>query len=407
MIALIDCNNFFVSCERIGHPELEDLPVIVLSGTGGCVVAMSNEAKALGIRRSDPYFRIRHICERHNVVALPGQRYLYSEVSARVMGVLREMSSTDIEVYSIDEAFFYPDPRLGDMAEYGRYVVSAVKEHTGIPVSLGMAPTKTLAKLAARFAKKYPGYRGACVIDTPEKALKAMEMTPVGSVWGIGRKLSRRLAERGIVTAAQFAALTLEQVERMFSLPTVRTWRELHGEPCIIHESTPPQRRTISNSTTLPHDTYDIESLTQSLSRFCSTVARKMRRSKLVCSEITVHIRTNPFHTDAPQHSDSATVRLPDYTDYTPHMVEAATEALRRIYRPGYGYKKIGVTAGRMELASHVEQSLFADTAADDKRHRLMTAVDAINASLPRGTGASVRLASSQTRKTGKGKDHT
>ena len=233
MFALVDCNNFFVSCERVFRPELASRPVIVLSNNDGCAVALSNEAKALGLKRGNPYFKVKDICERHGVAVLSGNHRLYGDMSSRVMATLQALTDAPLEVYSIDEAFIVIPEGVGDVADFGRYVVERVKRLTGIPTSMGIAPTKTLAKVAARFAKKYPGYKGACLIDSEEKRLKALALTEVGEVWGIGRRLSRKLTERGIDTALKLASLDENTVTRLFTVTGLRTWRELNGTPCI------------------------------------------------------------------------------------------------------------------------------------------------------------------------------
>ncbi len=384
MIGLVDCNNFFVSCERVRHPHLIGRPVIVLSNNDGCAVALSNEAKALGIKRGDPYFKIRQLCRRHGVEALSGDHRYYAEISARVMAVLRHLAGDATEVYSIDEAFIPVPPALGDPAQYGAYVVQEIMQRTRVPVSLGIAPTKTLAKLAAHFAKKYPGYHGVCLIDTDEKRQKALQLTPIGDVWGIGRRLSRRLLERGIATAWHFYSLSQTQVSQLLNVTGLRTWRELHGEPCIIHEDTPPERQTISCSRTLPHDVTSVHALRQAITDHCTEVCRKLRRHGLVAGEITVYIRTNRFRTAAPQYANTATVRLSTPTDYTPDIVTAAHKAFDDIYRHGYAYKKTGVTLTHLHSRDGLQGDLFADPDRLARRTRLMQVVDTLNAAHPR-----------------------
>ena len=206
MIGLVDCNNFFVSCERVFRPELIGKPVLVLSNNDGCAAALSNEAKALGYKRGDAYFKVRDEAERHGVIAFSGNHRLYGDMSRRVMTVLRYIAR-DVEVYSVDEGFIHLPPDVLDYSHYGRYVARTVRHDTGIPVSVGIAPTKTLAKIASRFAKKWPGYRGACVIDTEEKRRKALSMT-AEDVWGIGRAHRARLAAMGVTTALQLPTST-------------------------------------------------------------------------------------------------------------------------------------------------------------------------------------------------------
>lgn len=381
MKGLADCNNFFVSCERVFQPALQGRPVIVLSNNDGCAVALSNEAKSLGFKRGDPYFKIKDECSRHNVAVLSGNHRLYSDMSARVMNTLRSLSSGDIEVYSIDEAFLSLDPEVGDLSEYGRYVVDTVRRHTGIPISLGIARTKTLAKIAARFAKKYAGYAGACLMDTLEKESKALSMTPIGDVWGVGRRHRQKLLDRGIFTASNFAALDPEHVKRMMNVTGLRTWQELHGTPVIEQELTPPERQTITASRSFARDIHSFEEIRQALCTFASITARKLRERHLLTAEITVFICTNRFHEHDPQYFSGITVRLPDATDYTPAIADAAVEAMQRIYRDGYGYKKAGITLSRLCDVRSRQLNLFTDSNLDEKRRRVMEAVDRINSS--------------------------
>ena len=382
MIALVDCNNFFVSCERVVDPSLDGRPVIVLSGGDGCVVAMSNEAKALGITRGIPLFKIRSIVERYNVAKIRGHHDLYRSISAKVMKTLQSLVD-HIEIYSVDEAFLHLSPQMGDFAGFGRYVVDEVWRRTRIPVSIGIADTKTMAKIAARFAKKYPGYHGACLIDTPAKHARALELTEIADVWGIGRKLSARLNEIGIHTAAQFASLTRPQVNMLLALPGERTWRELHGEACIEHEYVPPSRRSMTSSRSFDHDIYDFDMLRSAVCRHVSSLGRKLRRSRCHAGEIALYLRTNPFKPHLPQTRDIVKFTFDTPTADTLRLTTAAVKLLRDIYKTGYGYKKAGVTLSRLVGDDEVQHGLFEDLTATQRRHRLMETLDRINSSVP------------------------
>lgn len=389
MVALADCNNFFVSCERVFRPELANKPVIVLSNNDGCAVALSNEAKALGFKRGDPYFKIKERAEAGGAVVFSGNHRLYGDMSARVMTTLRALSS-DIEVYSVDEAFIYFPENIGDIADYARYVVAKIRRDTGIPVSIGVAPTKTLAKIASHFAKKYPGYGGACLIDTPEKAAKAMSMTDVGSVWGIGRRLVKRLRICGINTALDLAQLPQNRIEQLFNITGVRTWRELNGEPCISQELTSPQRKTITSSRSFAKELYSIEELHQAFAGFASIAARKLRKHREYALEVEAFIATNRFKELTPQYFNAAKEKLPDSTDSTSAILKAALVALQKIYRPGVGFKRAGITITR--IAHSPQPNIFSDTAKMEKMSRLMHTVDSINYNL--GAQNSVKIAS-------------
>ncbi|MDE6101051.1 MAG: Y-family DNA polymerase [Paramuribaculum sp.] len=379
MIALIDCNNFFVSCERVFRPDLLGQPVIVLSNNDGCAVALSNEAKALGLKRGMPYFRIRKFCESNNVAVLSGNHRLYGDISSRVMATLESISPHPIEIYSIDEAFMTIDDSTGDLEGFGRYIANHVMKITGIPVSVGIAPTKTLAKIAARFAKKHRGYRGSCIIDNEEKRLKALELTDVRDIWGIGRRHSKKLLERGITTALRLASLDEPTISRLFNATGRHTWRELNGIPSIPVEESTPARQTITASRSFASELHSFEDLRKAVCTFASIIGRKLRQQKSAAEEVTVFLCTNRFHNSDPQYFNTTSLHLPEPTDFTPDLAHAATEAMRSIFRNGFGYKKAGVTVGRIKTLDRIQRSLFTDTASEEKHRRLMEVMDSIN----------------------------
>ncbi len=226
MTGLIDCNNFFVSCERVFNPRLRNIPVVVLSNNDGCVVALSNEAKALGLKRSDPYFRIKDICAHNGVAVLSGNHRLYGDISSRVMATIAEIAG-ETEPYSIDESFVHFDPAFtcADAEKAGREMVRRVRRNVGIPTSLGISCNRTLAKAAARFAKRYPAYRSVCIIDNEERRRRALELTALADVWGIGRRLRRRLANYGLVRAIDFADWPERNAEAVLNITALHTWR--------------------------------------------------------------------------------------------------------------------------------------------------------------------------------------
>lgn len=382
MTGLVDCNNFFVSCERVYRPDLLERPVVVLSNNDGCVVALSNEAKALGFKRGDPYFKIRSKAEACGVAVLSGSHRMYGDMSRRVMLTLRSFVN-EIEVYSIDEAFIFPDEEVADLREFGLHVVRTVRRNTGIPVSLGFAATKTLAKIAARFAKNYSGYRGVCLIDTPEKARKAMALTPIENVWGVGRRNAPKLRRQGITTALQLADMTEQQVRDLFDIVGYRMWRELNGVACISQEAVSPLRRTVTSSSSFKADVFDLNALRQIVATHTSTVSRRLRSHGLAAGAVQVFVATNRFHTDSEQYCNAFELRLDDPTADTALLVKAAQFALAKVYRPGLGYKRAGVTATRCMNADAVTHSLFADLDDAERRRRLMAAMDRINSSAP------------------------
>ena len=379
MFGLIDCNNFFVSCERARDPKLNEQPVIVLSNNEGCIVALSNEAKALGLKRSQPYFIVKQLCETNGVVALSSNHKLYNSISLEVMNTLKNIVGNDLEIYSIDEAFIQITSSVGDLTEFGHYIVDSIMENVGIPVSLGIARTKTLAKVAALFAKRYSGYKGVTLIDTSEKEHKALSMLTCRQIWGIGPRIASKLESHGINTALQFRALPEDTIKRMFTLPTQETWLELNGTPAILQQQTPPERKSISISRTFPKEVDDFNHLSELLSSFAEKTAENMRQQNLMAKEITVMIRTNRFRALSQQYTGTKTIKLPDYTDYTPDIIKAALDGLHEIFNPNYRYKKIGITLHHMCSRTSHTTNLFADTRTEAKKERLMKVMDSIN----------------------------
>lgn len=376
MFALVDCNNFFVSCERVRNPLLESKPVIVLSNNDGCAVALSNEVKALGIKRGVPLFKIKEMVHRHNIHVLSGDHRYYSALSGKVMESLAELD-LNLEIYSIDEAYLTIPPDLGEPAEFGRYIVKKIKEDTGIPVSIGIAATRTLAKVAARFAKKYPGYRGCCLIDSEERRLKALELTDIADVWGIGRRLSPQLKIMGIRTALQFAQLSVKQAHDIHGVNAERTWRELNGEPCIeyVHDET---SKSIMASRSFERDIYTLGELEQAVCVFAGIIGKKLRKQGGYATQLSVFVATNRFRTNSPQYKNSALCMLPEATDFTPALASAAREMLRKVFRSGYGYKRAGVAVPKVVPAASVQLGLFDDPDILARKRRLMQVTDSL-----------------------------
>lgn len=379
MIGLIDCNNFFVSCERVFNPALRNRPVIVFSNNDGCAVALSNEAKALGIRRGDPFFKIRPLCETNDAVTLSGNHKLYGDMSSRVMATLASITPS-VEIYSIDEAFINMDGWSDDqLHSVGSDIVRRIRRHTGIATSLGIAPTKTLAKIASHFAKKYPGYHGCCVIDSDEKRRKALSLSGVREVWGVGRKLARRLADHGINTALELADLSGDAVASLFNVTGEKTWRELNGEPCVDFEPEDSAQKQMICSRSFGKPIDDFDELAGAVASFAANVGRKMRERDLCAVSLGVFIHTDAFRQDLPQYYNSSHRTLSEASADTMTLTSAATECLRAIYRKGFGYKKAGIIINELTDARHIQQSLFTNAEDRERRHRLMATVDAIN----------------------------
>lgn len=380
MIALIDCNNFFVSCELTVRPELRGRAVVVggRGENGGCVVAMSNEAKKLGIPRGIPVFRLRDLVKGGKVTVLPADHHLYSRISRDVMATVNSFG-LEAEIYSVDEAFLHVPFPGEEATEFCRYVRSTILERTGIPAGIGISTTKTLAKIAATFAKRHKGYEGVCLMDTPEKIKRGLELTPAGEVWGIGRKVKERLDRVNITTAAQFADMPADAVSRMFNHSVTSTWRELNGE-YILDEST-HRRRYLSCtcSRTFEHDIYSRSEIMRLTACYAASVARSLRRHRRIATEIEVMLSTNPFRTDRPQRRATAKVRLMEPSADTMAISTAAGAALNEAFLEGYAYKRAGVTATRTIGIDEDCPTLFDEPEKKEKSRRLMATLDRLN----------------------------
>lgn len=381
MYGLVDCNNFFVSCERVFSPVLWDKPVVVLSNNDGCAVAISNEAKALGIRRGDPLFKIQDIVDKYGVFTLSGNHRLYGDMSSRVMMTLSSIFP-EIEIYSIDECFInldgFPQEKLEELAHKA---VTMVRRHTGIPSCFGIAPTKTLAKVAVKFAKKYPGYKCVCMIDNEVKRLKALSLTPISDVWGIGRRLSKRFDTLNISFASGFAEMPLKQVKELFNLPGERIWRELNGTPCVEDEPRETDRKQICTSRSFSQMIGEITTLEEAVSVFVTIASRKLREQECFTKSVNVFIQTNRFRDDLPQYYGCTTVFFDEAANDTMTICKAAITGLRKIFRKGYKYKRAGILFPEIIAAENVEHSLFVNDDNRKKRQKVMQVLDDINTS--------------------------
>ncbi len=382
MYALADCNNFFVSCERLFRPDLNGRPVIVLSNNDGCAIARSNEAKALGIGMGAPLFKIADIVRCNNVAVFSGNMALYGDISRRVQQTLMEFTPA-IERYSIDEAFL--DLRGMESADFdalAKEISRRCLRNTGIPVSVGIAPTKTLAKIASKLCKRYPKLRGGCYMYRAEDVEKVLRKFPVEDVWGIGRRFSKRLVELGIKTAYDFTTLSPEWVRAQMSIAGVRTWRELRGEACIEFEQGFQAKQSICTSRSFATEIYDFDALAEQVAKFASMTAAKLRRQHSACNQMTVFAWTNRFKEEwTSNRGNSCVTVFETATDSTLEMVKASHAALAEIFARGCGYKKAGAIATSIIPKDGVQANLFGDT--DTQRHdRLMRAMDAINGRL-------------------------
>ena len=393
MIGLCDCNNFFVSCERVFNPSLNGIPVVVLSNNDGCVVSRSNEAKALGIKMGQPLFQIRDFAKRNNVAVCSSNYQLYGDMSQRVMTTLRQ-NIEEIEIYSIDEAFLLLDDQpIEKLKQFGEELARIVRRNTGIPVSIGMSHTKTLAKVAAKLCKQYPKLNSACLMHRNEDIEKVLGTYRREDIWGIGRRHGKMLKECHITTAAQFAALGKEWIENRMGITGLRTWQELHGTPCIDFTQESSNRQSIMVSRSFSQELYDITQLHDTITTFAGIAAEKLRKQNCVAQELQVFITTNRFHKGEPQHYECGTVKFDTATNSTLEIVKAATAELHKIFRSGFGYKKSGVRLGHITPATAVQSTLF-DTIDRTKHKALMQAIDHINDSYGR---ESIKLVSHGT----------
>ena len=327
--ALVDCDNCYVSCERVFNPSLEGKAVVVLSNNDGCVVARSPEAKQLGVPEGIPFYQLAERFPHAEIHALSSNYTLYGDMSRRVMNILRD-SAPEVFVYSIDEAFLRWDesPYLPvDFKQWGEALAAKVRKWTGMPVSVGIARTKTLAKMASRYAKRYPGYRKCCFIDSEAQRKRALSLFPIEDVWGIGRRHASRLIERGISSALDFTRLPRHLVARMMTVTGERTWLELQGHDCISLDHL-PMKQTICTSRSFPKMLTSAEQLRVPVSGFAARCAHKLRQQHSMASFVTVFMSTNPFREDLDQQSLSNTVALPAAADSDPEIVRAALQGL-------------------------------------------------------------------------------
>ncbi|HEY8085103.1 MAG TPA: Y-family DNA polymerase [Methylophilaceae bacterium] len=381
-IALIDVNNFFVSCERVFNPKLENKPVVVLSNNDGCAVARSNEAKALGVAMAAPWFKFKDLAHKHGIIALSSNFALYADMSNRVMSILSGFSPQQ-EVYSIDECFLdMTGFTHRDLTEQGRQIRQHIKQCTGLPVCVGFAATKTLAKLANHIAKSNPRYEGVCDLNamSMQEHDQWLSSLPVGEVWGIGRKLMPRLQAMGIRTVLDLKHADSATLNAKFSVVMEKIIRELNGTVCIELEQMSAPKKQIISSRSFGIPVTDLGSLQESVTLYISRAAEKLRRQKSYAGAVQVYIRTSPFNEREEHYANSMTIPLTTASDDTRQLVKAALWGLQRIYKPGYRYQKAGVMLSEFVSVEHVQNDLFSQsTTTPTKNSRLMAAMDSVN----------------------------
>ena len=377
MIALVDCNNFYCSCERVFQPELAGRPLVVLSNNDGCIVARSNEVKAMGIVMGSPLFKVRDLVRRHQIVVRSSNYSLYGDMSQRVMRTLEPLSPI-VEAYSIDEAFVHLDGLKVDIMEHARLLRRTVLQHTGIPVSVGIGPTKTLAKAASKLAKSDPRHEGIFSVADPAARDVALERLAVKDIWGVGPRYARMLAREGIVTARALRDADLAWVRQKMTIGGMRTVLELRGQRCFRAEMEPPPSQQIVRSRSFGRAVESLEDLEQAVAMHASRAAEKLRGQHLAAGLASVFIATNRFKSDSPQYGNSVTVKLAIPTDATNTLIACTLRGLRRIYRPGYAYKKAGVMLMDLTSATDAPQSLFAELQSPQSSS-LDPTLDAVN----------------------------
>ena len=377
MFALADCNNFFVSCERVFRPDLEGRPVVVLSGNDGCVVSRSNEAKALGIPMGAPLYQIKALVEKEQVVCFSSNFSLYGDLSDRVMSIIRRHTFR-FEQYSIDECFFCIDHiPVNRQKAYCEDLVRYIRQGVGIPVSIGIASSKTLAKVASKYAKKYAGYHGVCEIRTEQQRVKALSAFEIGDVWGIGRRAKAKLTAAGIETALQFAEKPSAFAKGLLNKPGLLTWQELQGQD-VIDITQLPMKQSITTSRTFATAISEQSLLEEQIANFCAHCARQLRTQKSVAQQLYVFAHTSSFRTDIEQHYLNELVTLPVATANSQELISYALAALRRAYRPGILYKKAGVVLLKIIPETAVLPDMFdeKDRAKDNRLQRVLDHID-------------------------------
>ncbi|MCF7958167.1 MAG: Y-family DNA polymerase [Phycisphaerae bacterium] len=382
--ALVDCNNFYASCERAFDPGLAGRGVAVLSNNDGCIVARSNEVKALGIKMGVPLFQVARELEKHRVAVFSSNYALYGDMSRRVMDVLGSFSP-EMEIYSIDEAFL----DLGgfghlDLDAYGRDIRDKVVRWTGIPVSVGIGRTKTLAKVANHLAKKSVKADGVLDLSDSAWVEAALERTPIGDVWGVGPGFARHLEKINVRNALQLRDVDDDWVRKRMGVTGLRTVYELRGEACYDLETAPPPRKGICSSRSFGQPIESLESLSEAIGQYITCAARKLRKQKLAAGVISVFIRTNIFKKNELRYSNCQTTGLPVATNDTGELIRYGLAGLRKIYRPGCRFKKAGVFLEQLVPETHVQGHLF-DEVDREKQKRLMQAVDRINGEMAEG----------------------
>ena len=383
MIALADCNNFYASCERVFNPALKDKPVVVLSNNDGCIIARSNEAKALGIRMGEPVFKARKIIEENNVNVFSTNFALYGDMSKRVMSLL-DILSPEIEIYSIDEAFM-DFSGIKNCFNLGLQMRDTVAKHTGIPISIGIAKTKTLAKVANHLAKRY-SKKGVYALNRKKHTTDILKSIPVSKVWGIGSKYTKMLNSYGVESAYDFAVLDEDWVLNKMTIVGLKIQHELKGKPCISIDTNPSSKKNICTSRSFGTSVTQFRPLKESISVHAARCAEKLRLEKGCARYVSVILKTNPFSVSDDYYYGYKSTNFDVPTNDTFDIINAAETLLKSIYKEGLVYKKSGVIVGDIIPQSRVQLNIFDIDQKRARRKNLNSAVDFINQAMGRST---------------------
>ena len=377
--ALVDCNNFYVSCERVFDPALEGRPVVVLSNNDGCVIARSNEVKARDVKMGTPEFQARELFRKNGVVVFSSNYALYGDMSQRVMSTLQEFTSR-LEIYSIDEAFLLLEAASPErLVELGSLIRSTVKQWTGLPVSIGIGPTKTLAKLASRFAKRNPGLNGVFNLTDHPRLDELLNRFEVGDIWGVGPRYEKFLQKHGIHSALQLKNAHDGWVKKHMTVMGLRTVQELRGVSCFALEELPVAKKGIMSSRSFGKPVESLEELKEALATYVSRAGEKLRAQRSAASIVHVFLLTNRFKPNEPQYGNSCTTELSIPSSYTPELIWHAHRCLEKIFKPGYRYKKTGVLLAEIVSRDRIQLNLFSLDYPHERNKKVMQVVDDIN----------------------------
>lgn len=392
MIAMVDCNSFYASCEQVFRPDLWGKPVVVLSNNDGCVIAANKEAKQLThIPMFEPVFKIKDILVKNRVTFFSSNYTLYGEMSQRVMTTL-ETFSPKVEVYSIDEAFVDLSGMAHmDFQKYGHEIKDTIFRNLGLPVGVGIAPTKVLAKLANRISKKQSRYDHVYVMDSEEKRREALEWAQIGDIWGIGRKHAERLKEIGVFTGYDFTQLPLSWVRKEMTVVGERIWREMNGEPCLDITVMPKAKKAIGTAKSFGKRLEDLERIEEACAYYVSEVAEVLRAQESCASYVQVFVQTNYHSKIDRQYSKSIVATMPTPTNNTFALITEARKALHKIYRPGFRYKKVGVNLCGIIPQGWVQGNLF-EPSLERQPPQLTKVIDALNMKFGKATVASAMI---------------